>query len=92
VRGLGKRTNSFKITEELNNYLLQRVHRAEDPNNQRLFEKFAARSACRDPFRSLYFTRKISEGIEPLKCSKGGGGRNRLTEVKFKRKDAKSFG
>jgi hypothetical protein len=54
--------------------------------------KVVARSACRDPFGSLEFTSEISEGIEPLKCSKGYGGRNRLTEVKFRREDATSFG
>jgi hypothetical protein len=32
--------NSFKLTEELKDSLLQRVHRAEDPNNLRLFENF----------------------------------------------------
>jgi hypothetical protein len=67
------------------------VHRVKDPNNQRLFE-IAARSACRDPFGSLEFARESSEGIEPLKCSKGDGGQNRLAEVKFRREDAKSFG
>jgi hypothetical protein len=32
--------NSFKLIGELKNSLLQRVHRSEDPNNQRLFEFF----------------------------------------------------
>jgi hypothetical protein len=34
--------------------------------------KIIARSACRDPFGSLEFASESSEGIEPLKCSKGG--------------------
>jgi hypothetical protein len=38
--GWEKGTNSFKLTEELKNSLLQRVHRAEDPNNLRLFENY----------------------------------------------------
>jgi hypothetical protein len=38
--GWEKGTNYFKLIEELNNSLLQRVHKAEDPNNQRLFENF----------------------------------------------------
>jgi hypothetical protein len=54
--------------------------------------KVVTRSAFRDPFGSLEFTRESSEGIEPLRCSKGGGGRNRLIEVKLKREDANSFG
>jgi hypothetical protein len=32
--------NYLKLTEELKNSLLQRVHRVEDPNNKRLFENF----------------------------------------------------
>jgi hypothetical protein len=32
-----------------------------------------------DPFGSHEFASEISEGIEPLKCSKGGEGRNNLT-------------
>jgi hypothetical protein len=54
--------------------------------------KITTRSACRDPFGSLELTSESSEGIEPMKCSKGGGGRNHLTEVKFRREDAKSYG
>ena len=36
--GWEKGMNYFKLTEELKNSLLQRVHRAEDPINLRLFE------------------------------------------------------
>jgi hypothetical protein len=53
--------------------------------------KIAIRSECRDPFGGLEFARKISEGIEPMKCSNGGRGRNCLTEVKFRREDATSI-
>jgi hypothetical protein len=54
--------------------------------------KIAARSACKDPFGGLEFVRERSEGIEPMKCSKGGGSQNPLTKVKFRREDANSFG
>jgi hypothetical protein len=40
VHRLGEENNYFKLTGELKNSLLQRVHREEDPNNQRLFENF----------------------------------------------------
>jgi hypothetical protein len=38
--GWEKGTNSFKLIGGLENSLSQRVHRAEDPNNQWLFENF----------------------------------------------------
>jgi hypothetical protein len=70
--------------------LLQRVHRVEDSNNQRLFE--SCRKECeQDSFWGLEFASESSGGIAPLKCSKGGRDRNHLAEVKFRWKDAKSF-
>jgi hypothetical protein len=50
------------------------------------------RKECeQDSFWRLEFASESSGGIAPLKCSKGGGDRNRLAEVKFRWKNAKSF-
>jgi hypothetical protein len=78
VHRLGEVLDFTKSKRKIERMLLQRVHRVEDPNNQRLFE-ISTRSACRDPFGGLEFASESSEGIEPLKCPKGDGGRNHLT-------------
>jgi hypothetical protein len=89
--GWEKGTNYFKLIEELKNSLLQRVHRAKDPNNQRLFENFPQGVRAGTLLEALS-SQEISEGIEPSKGSNKYGGQNHLTEVNFRRKDTNSFG
>jgi hypothetical protein len=68
--------------------LLQRVHRVEDSNNQRLFESFP-QGVRAGSFWKLEFASESSGGITPLKCSKGDGDRNHLIEVKFRRENTR---